>query len=259
MVATAADPRTLRAASPVRRLWRVGCILAVVLGARLEVGCATAAVVDPRITSVRTVALVSLYARSDVVDQDTMFPGAYVPAGLAAEVIDMISADVEGDLEGRFGVDNVVPLRQATRNDSVLRLPAARPSGDWTQSEGAVAVDIDHPDIAAHLADAARALDVDAVVVMRHEWWVSRVRYQRSAAVVGHDRCAILVVDAGGRVVWKDSVVAQESSSQLWLMPGAPGFATGIGADEARRLARKTARSTWKDLLARERTARPSR
>lgn len=237
----------------------VGSLVVIAVGVLPQLACATPALVDPRLASVHTVALVSLYARDDIVDQGAALPGVYVPAGLGGEVVDMITADVEGDLEARFGVGNVVPLRRAAKVDAVARLPAAAPPDEWSQLEGAVDVDIDAPDVAVRLGDAARAVGVDAVVVLRHEWWVSRVRYQRSIAVVGYDRCTLLVVDAGGHVVWRDSVLAQESSSQLFLVPGAPDFGTSISADEARMLARKTARRVWKDLVARERSARATR
>lgn len=230
--------------------------LVAVLVCVSQFACAAAPLVDERLASVRSVALVSLHARNDIIDQNAALPGLFVPPGLGAEVIDMIAADVEGELEGRFGEGNVVPLRRARDVDAVERIPVATPSDEWTRVEGVSAVDVDAVDVVPRLADAARALDVDATVVLRHEWWVSRVRYQRSVALIGYDRCTLLVVDAGGHVVWKDSVVTQESSSQLWLTAGVPDFGTSVSADEIRRLARTTARRAWTELVARERSGR---
>ena len=205
-----------------------------------------------------SVALVSLHARDDIIDQDAALPGLFVPPGLGGEVVDMIAADVEGDLESRFGAGKVLSQRRAAKAEGYARLPPAMPRDEWTHTDGMVAVDVDAADVGARLGDVARALGVDAAVVVRHEWWVSRVRYQRSVAVVGYDKCTLLVVDAGGHVVWRDSVLTQASSSQIWLLPGVPDFANSVSADEVRLLARKTARAAWSELVARERSAQPT-
>jgi len=243
-------PRATAGRTLVVRRLSPGAALALLVVA----ACATPPVVDRHLDDVRSVALVSLHARRGVLQQDLALSPTFAPEGLGAEVLEMIEGDIEGELEQRFGAD-VVPLVRATGAAGYSALPTAQPVDDWAAPRDAVAVDVDAPSAPAALGAVARALGVDAVVVLRHEWWLSRVRYARSVAHNGHDRCTVLVVDARDRLVWRDTVVAQVSSSQLVLLPGAGGLGAGATADEARALARRTARIAWSDLVARARAA----
>jgi hypothetical protein len=220
-------------------------------------GCTTPPLVDRRLETVSRVALVSLHAPRDITVQDATLTPGFLPSGLGAEMIEMIEGDVEHELEVRFGAD-IVPLVVAEKSPLTASIPAPLAADGWVGPRGVAGVDIDAADVVERLGALARALHVDAVVVVRHEWWLSRVWFSRSIAVYGHDRCTVFVVDHDGVVVWRDTVVAQVASPQITLLPGTAVSGVGIDVDDTRALARRAAREAWRDLLSRGRSARPS-
>jgi hypothetical protein len=166
----------------------------------------------------------------------------------------MIAADIDGDVEARFGDGTVLPQRAAVSARGYAALPPATPPEEWSAVDDGVAVDLDDPDTPARIAAVVRALGVDAGVVVRHEWWVTRTRFDRIVSVVGFDRASVLVVDGDGAVLWRDSVVTQQGARATWGGL-APGFGARPWTDEVRQLARTTARTAWRELRARERAA----
>lgn len=258
-MASSRRARRCRQADPVDavlpRVWpRLLPVLSVAC-VGLWAACATPAFVDHRLDDVRSVALVSLHAPHDIDLQDSALVTGFVPPGLGAELIEMIEGDVEGDLETRFGAA-VIPLRRAGLAPATAALPAATPADAWAAPYGTPAIDLDAADLDSRLGTLARQLGVDAVVVLRHEWWLSRVRFARSIALHGHDRCTVLVVDAAGRILWRDVVVTQVAAPRPVLLPGPGDFGVGVTADDARSLARRATRQAWQELLARARRAR---
>ena len=187
------------------------------------------------------VVLVSLHGTRDLGIVDTAPGPMALGDGIGEDAIGVLDGDTEGFLDGLF--DDVVPLRAALAHKSYDLLPEALPPEDWTQVDRATAVDIDNPRVNEAMAAVARALDADAAVVVRHQWWLSRERYELVRYVSLYDRCSILVVDRDGAVVWRQTVMSRAPTRMMWGAQLTLGLGGVDVMNEARQLARETARA----------------
>jgi hypothetical protein len=209
-------------------------------------GCATP-LRAPGAYGAESVALVSLHAPHEIVFHSTDIAPIFFDDALGDEVIAMIAGDTMGDLEALFGVAPVPP-EQAQKTKAARGLPVAVPGEAWSQVRGMVAVDVDSAAAPAVLGAVARELGVELAVVVRHEWWMTRERLDIGSSTWGFDRCTILVVNHRGDVVWRESAVGRAPARTLFGNL-AFGMVPNL-TDEARALARQTARLAWADLRA---------
>jgi hypothetical protein len=229
--------------------------------AMLTTGCATVHI-DPALFEAKTIALASVYARKAVLLDAVggIAPGIY-DNDYGAEVVEMELGDTEGALGDLFNAE-VVPVAKAMKTKEYGRLPEATPPEDYTRVNDMTAVDIDSASAAPALGALAQALHADAAVVLRHEFSVARDTFEVNSGFTAYDRCNILVVGADGKKLWDDVVLARIPAVEL----GAGGIGVGVGptlvvgnwADEARSLARRTARDAIDQLQRRYKIARSS-
>jgi hypothetical protein len=233
------------------------CLIAMLTTA----GCATVHI-DPALYDAKTIALASVYARKSVVLDAVggIAPGLY-DNDYGGEVVEMELGDTEGALADLFNAD-VVPAGKAMKAKEYGRLPEAAPPEEYTRVNDMTAVDVESAAVAPALGALAVALHADAAVVLRHEFSVARDTFEVSSGFTAYDRCNILVVGADGKKLWDDVVVARIPAVEL----GAGGLGVGVNntlvlgnwADEARSLARRTARDALDQLQRRYKIARSS-
>jgi hypothetical protein len=113
------------------------------------------------------------------------------------------------------------------------------------------AVDLDDPRTPEALARVARKLDVDAVVVIRHEWWLTHERYQMLRTAYLADRCAVLMVDRDGVVLWRDSASTRAAVRTGMAMPTPWSWGPTESIGDMTSLARLTGRHAYAELKAR--------
>ncbi len=215
----------------------------------LAAGCLTPTVRRAELRSVDSVALVSVHARRDMGLQDVQLGPWFATNTVGEEVIDITLATIEGEVEGLFGAGRVVPPARAMQSKKYDLVPEALPAEDWTQTRKMLAVDVDHPRTPEALGQLAKDLNVGAVVVIRHEWSLSRDTYNRSVTLWAWDQCTILVVDQAGTVLWRETATARQPLQMVWANPFASmGINGTVQLDQARTLARETAREAWRDL-----------
>jgi hypothetical protein len=222
------------------------------------VGCATTRI-DPALYDKKTFALASVHARREIAFDTSNLALAYDDNELGAEVVEMSLGDTEADLANLFGVEEIVPLGKALKERTYDDLPEATPPESWSQINNITAVDVDSPRAAPALGALAKAMHVDAVVVLRHEWALSRDRLELSAGITAYDRCTLLVVDDAGRPLWDDVMVARQPVTLLWAGDMSAGVNGATWADEARALARRTGRECMDLLKRRYAEARPKK
>jgi hypothetical protein len=173
---------------------------------------------------------------------------------LADEIVEMMIGDSEGAVEALFGAGRTTPLSRALTAKSYDALPEARPVEHWTQAGNMLAVDVDDPTTPAALGVLARELGVDAVLAIRHAWWLGRDRADLAIGLWAYDRCEVLLVDKDGAVLWRQAAVGRTPSGGLFA-PGqgfgaAAGFQGVAVANEVRRASREAAREAWQQLAA---------
>ncbi len=225
-------------------------VRSAVVALGLTVGCASTTLL-PAAYDVDRVALVSLHARREIVVQQTDFVPVLLDGSLGEEVIEMSMADTEAQLEELFGEPGrsaLVPAALAMRSKKYDLLPEALPIEEWSQADKMLAVDVDDPRAPLALGVLARDLHVDAAVVIRHEWWLARDRLDIGISTWAYDRCTLLLVDDDGRVLWRQSVISRAPARATWSSSFPIGINGATGADEARTLARETARLAWNEL-----------
>lgn len=203
--------------------------------------------VDPRIHDVKSVALVSVHARAHITFDAPLNGRAGITMAmtdneLGTEVVEMMLGDAEGEVGQLLRAETVVPPDEVMRTRVSHDLPEATPPEAWSQVKEMVAVDVSHPRTAEALGRVAQALGVDAAVVLRHEWSVTRDRLELGGGITAVDRCAVLVVDAQGRTLFDDVTLARVPAAGLGFDAQLPGINGASFADEARVLARLTAR-----------------
>ncbi|MDP2344756.1 MAG: hypothetical protein Q8O67_27655 [Deltaproteobacteria bacterium] len=221
------------------------CLLTLLLGS--TVGCATATLL-PEAYEVERVALVSLHARREIAVQQNELTPLLLDGSLGEEVIEMSIADTEAELEGIFGVAAIVPAGKAMQSKKYDLMPEALPVEEWSQVNKMLAVDVDDARLPFTLGVLARDLQVDAAVVVRHEWWLARDRLDIGTSTWAYDRCTLLLVDDDGQVLWRQTVIGRAPSRTMWSSTFQVGFNGATWADEARTLARETARMAWGEL-----------
>jgi hypothetical protein len=210
-------------------------------------GCATATLL-PEAYGLEHVALVSLHARREIAVQQNELSPLLLEGSLGEEVIEMSVADTEAELEEIFGAGSIVPAGKAMQSKKYDLMPEALPIEEWSQVNKMLAVDVDDARTPAALGVLAHDLQVDAAVVVRHEWWLARDRLDIGTSTWAYDRCTLLVVDDDGQVVWRQSVIGRAPSRAMWSSSFQVGFNGATWADEARTLARETARTAWNEL-----------
>lgn len=213
--------------------------------------CATPVVVEPRLRALQDVAVVSIYGSRDLGLLETGPGPLALGDGVGEEAVELVVGDALGFLEVIYGAGHVVAPKQAMASKKYDALPEAQPSDQWSQVDRMIAVDLDHGRAPEALAALARSLDVDAVVVIRHEWWLARERYELVRAVSLYDRCTILVVDRDAVVVWRDVAMGRSGARTMWTSQLQFGLSGDAVVAESRSLARETARQAYAELQAR--------
>lgn len=221
-------------------------VVTVVVG-----GCATPTILEPRVRGLQDVALVSVYGSRDLGIVETR-PGPLILGDrVGEEAIGLVVGDTMQLLEDLYGAGHVVSPRDAMRSKKYDAVPEVTPVDEWSQVDRMLAIDLDHGRTPEALGALARSLDVDAVVVVRHQWWLSRDRYELVRAVSLYNRCTIMLVDRDGVVLWHDVAIAQAPTRMMWGSQIQFSLAGDAIVDEAEALARRTARLAYDQLKAR--------
>ena len=233
-------------------MWRVSLLLAAV---SLWCGCATVHI-DPALYQAKTIAVASIFARKNIDFDNLAVAPTLLDNDYGAEVLEMELGDAEARLSEIFGVE-VMPAGKAMQAKAYRDLPESAPSEDWTRVNDMIAVDVDNPTAAAALGELALSLGVDAVIVVRHEWALSRARFDPGTeSVTAFDKCSLLVVDKGGRKLWDDVVISRIPGDSISAGAFVVGLNGGTWADEARQLARRASREALDNIARRYRDAR---
>ncbi|HEY1098301.1 MAG TPA: hypothetical protein VGF99_05210, partial [Myxococcota bacterium] len=215
----------------------------------LAMGCITPTVRRNELRSLEKVALISVHARRTMGMQDAAIGPMFALNTVGEEVIDISLPTIEGEVEGLFGEGRVVPPAVAMTSKKYDLVPEALPPEDWSQAQKMLAVDIDDPRTPAALGALARDLAVSAVVVIRHEFSMSRDTYNRSFTLWASDWCTVLVVDLNGVVLWRESSSAREPVQMMWRGPFTMMNSQFVQIEAARNMARQLARQSWHDLI----------
>lgn len=239
VVGVASSPRP----APRRRLLALALLVATL-------GCSSVQLV-PEAYGLGTVAIASLHARREIGVQSTELSPVFLEGELGDEVIEMTIADTEALVADIFTGATIVPAGKVMQSKKYDLVPEALPPEEWSQVNRMLAVDVDASDTPAALGVLARDLRVDAVLVVRHEWWLQRDRVDLGTSNWGYDRCTLLLVDDEDAVVWRQTVVTRAPSRALMTGAFQVGFNGATWADEARSLARETSRMAWAELRAR--------
>lgn len=216
----------------------------------LSVGCVTPTIRRPELTSLDHVALVSVHGSSDMGLQDAQLGPTFARNTVGDEVLELMLPTIEGQVEALFGEGRVVPARTAMRSKFYDAVPEALPATWWTQLNGMLAVDVDNDLTPAALGALARDLDVDAAIVIRHEWFLSRDSYDRSFTIWAWDRCTVLVVGRRGDILWRETATAREPLQMVWGLGTIGGINGTVQLEQTRQLARTTAHTAWAELEA---------
>jgi hypothetical protein len=217
----------------------------------LMASCATTTVIEPRLRGLQDVAVVSIYSTRDLGLHETAPGPLALGDGVGEEAAELIVGDAMVFLEGIYGAGHVLTPKQSMASKKYDALPEAQPTDQWSQVDRMIAVDLDHGRTTEAMSALARSLDVDAVVVIRHEWWLARERYELVRALSLYDRCTILVVDRDGVVLWRDVAMGRSAARATWSSQLQFGLSGEPVVAEARTLARETARQSHAELQAR--------
>lgn len=216
-------------------------------GLALCLGCSTL-VLLPEAYDLDKVALVSLHARRDISIHNSGMSVALFNESLGEEVIEMTLGDTEAALQDLFGSGSVVLAGQAMQSKKYDLVPEALPMQDWSQVNKMLPVDVDDPRTPPALGVLAQDLNVDAALVIRHEWWLESERLDMGGRTWAYDRCTVLLVNDEGVVVWRQTVVGRSPSGNLLSSSFQMSMNDAARADEVRMLARETARYSWTQL-----------
>jgi hypothetical protein len=213
-------------------------------------GCVTSTTLRPEVQGLNAVALVSLHGSSDLGIVDSLPGPMAVGDEIGEDVVELLEGDTELFLEGLFCDGHVLAPVRAMVSKKYDLVPEALPAEDWSQANKMLAVDVTDERTPEALATLTRDLDVDASVVIRHEWWMSRERYELVRMADLYDRCTILVVDRDGVVLWRQVVVSRLPARTLWGVQLQFGLNGADTVGEARSLARETARLAYAELAS---------
>jgi hypothetical protein len=218
-------------------------------------GCLTPSVLEPRIRAMADVALLSVWGTSDLLSDAPWSAGPFGGAmpslpGIDIEdaALELLVGDTLGLLESIYGEGHVLQPSEVRRALGDGSMPELTATTLGARVERLPIFDLDDAATPELLARVARRLDVDATVVVRHEWWLERERHQLLQSAFLTDRCLILMVDRDGVVLWRDVAVAR---APLRLLGGpTPWGSLGPTADLI-GLARQTGRRASAELTAR--------
>lgn len=209
--------------------------------------------IDPQLYEAKTFALVSVHARTSIDFRMNAAAPLMELNELGLEALEMELGEGEVRLGEVLGAPMVPPgkvLQEAKRAYDAL--PEATPPEAWTQVNGMTAVDLDDPRAVPALGGVARALGVDAAVVVRHEWSLVRDRFELGEGATLFDRCTILVVDKNGRPLWSEAVLARMPVMPLLGTDFSGAMGVGLNGatwgDEALQHARRTAKMALDEL-----------
>jgi hypothetical protein len=211
-------------------------------------GCVTPTTMRPELQGLATVALVSVHGSHDVGIVNTTPGGFAVGDGIGEQAIELLQGDTATFVEGLFGQGHVLLPATAMTSKKYDHVPEALPVEEWSQADRMLAVDVAHERTPEALAALARDLDVDASIVIRHEWWMTQERYELVRTVYLYDRCTILVVDHDGTVLWRQVAMPRSPARALWGVQLQFGLNGADSVSEARTLARETARLAYAEL-----------
>jgi hypothetical protein len=223
----------------------------------LSVGCVTPTIRRDELTALDHVALVSVHGTTDVGLQDAQLGPTFAQNTVGEEVLELMLPTIEGQVEVLFGEGRVLLPKAVMRSKFYDAVPEALPATSWTQLNNMLAVDIDSELTPAALGALARDLDVDATIVVRHEWFLSRDSYDRSFTIWAWDRCTILVVGRRGDILWRETTTAREPLQMVWGLGTIGGINGTVQLDQTRQLARSTAHTAWAELEANFRALTP--
>ena len=213
-------------------------------------GCSSVTLA-PEAYGLQSVAIASLHARREIGVQSTELSPVFLEGELGDEVVEMTIADTEAIVADIFAGAVIVPAGKVMQSKKYDLVPEALPPNEWSQVNRMLAIDVDAAATPAALGVLARDLHVDAVWVVRHEWWLQRDGVGLGTSNWGYDRCTLLLVDDDDAVVWRQTVVTRSPSRALMTGAFQLGFNGATWADEARSLARETARMAWAELRLR--------
>lgn len=223
-------------------------------------GCATASRVDPMLYRAKTFALASVHARASIDFHMSAAAPMLEMNELGTEALEMELGEGEVRLAEILGGTVVPPGKVLQAKKAYDALPEQAPPEAWTQVNGMTAVDLDDPRTVPALANLARALGLDAAIVVRHEWTLVRDRFEMGDGATLFDRCTILVVADDGRPLWSDVVIARVPMIPLIGQDLAGGLGVGMNGatwgDEALQHARRTSRMALDELERRYLAAR---
>lgn len=224
----------------------------------VSAGCVTPTIRRDELTALDHVALVSVHGSVDVGLQDAQLGPTFAQNTVGEEVLELILPTIEGQVEALFGEGRVVQPKAAMKSKFYDAVPEALPATSWTQLNSMLAVDIDNDLTPPALGALARDLDVDATIVVRHEWFLSRDSYDRSVTIWTWDRCTILVVGRRGDILWRETATAREPLQMVWGLGTIGGINGTVQLEQTRQLARSTAHTAWAELEANFRALPPS-
>ncbi len=210
--------------------------------------CATPTIITAQARNPGRVALVSVAGSRDLGVSIPSQTGFGYNDGLGEDATELLVGDTMTFLEDVYGADRVVGPKVSMASKKYNNLPEAQPSDLWSQADSMIAVDFDHPNTAQAMAALARSLDVDAVVAVRHEWWLSRDRGELIRFVSLYDRCTVLLVNRDEQVLWRQQEVTQSPLRALWSSQLDMGLGGLNSIDELRAAARELGRNAYAQL-----------
>jgi hypothetical protein len=168
--------------------------------------------------------------------------------GIGEDAVELLVGDTMVFLEDVYGAGAVVDPKTSMASKKYNNLPEEEQSDLWSQTDSMIAVDFDSAATPQAMAALARSLDVDAVVAVRHEWWVSRDGGQVIRFVSLFDRCTILVVNRDEQVLWRQQETGHSPLRTVMSTQLDFGFGALGSVDELRSAAREVGRSAYAQL-----------
>jgi hypothetical protein len=223
----------------------------------LSVGCVTPTIRRAELVALDHVALVSVHGSADVGLQDAQLGPTFAQNTVGEEVLELMLPTIEGQVEALFGEGRVLLPKAVMPSKFYDAVPEALPATSWTQLNNMLAVEIDSDSTPQALGALARDLDVDATIVLRHEWFLSRDTYDRSFTIWVWDRATILVVGRRGDILWRETATAREPLQMVWGLGTIGGINGTVQLEQTRQLARSTAHTAWAELEANFRALTP--
>jgi hypothetical protein len=233
------------------RAWvLLGCVVVV------QTACVTTHVSRALYTQ-KSFAVVSVAARKGVTSWGMEMSPLELDNEFGSEVIEMTLGDEQDRLARvldteRGGVE-LMRVEDVVQHPAYAHVHETADAEDWSRVGNMVTVDLT-PAADASLGDLATALDVDAVLALRHEWAILTERTSIGLVRSMVDHCTLVVVDRHGVRLWDDAVDARVP---VWGMGVDLGFNGSSWADALRSLARRSATEALEELATHHRRDRP--